>query len=224
MIDERSKAIIIKRTNYGEADRILSVITPNGRRSVIAKSARKEKSKLAGSIELMCVNDFVVHYKNINEMGILTSSRINKFYKNLLNNYDKLSIAYNFLKLVDSATLSADIGNWFGLIDEGLSGLNDDIDTIVVQTWFYLHYASLCGYELSLVYDINGEKLKEDCHYYYDKIDKGFGLLNSGEIINQHIKFLRVLSANNIGIINRLCGFDEIKNECFYVARAHAGI
>ena len=47
----RTDAIVLRRTNYGEADRILQVITPSsGRLSVMARSVRKEKSRLAGGI------------------------------------------------------------------------------------------------------------------------------------------------------------------------------
>ena len=34
---ERVKAIVLRRTNYAEADRVLQLLTPKGRRSVIAK-------------------------------------------------------------------------------------------------------------------------------------------------------------------------------------------
>ena len=50
MRDLKTKAIVLKRTDYGEADRILQLLTPDGKRSVIARGARKEKSKLAGGI------------------------------------------------------------------------------------------------------------------------------------------------------------------------------
>lgn len=41
---ERTRAIILRRTNYGEADRVLRMITPLGQRSVIAKGVRREKA------------------------------------------------------------------------------------------------------------------------------------------------------------------------------------
>ncbi|HRQ86596.1 MAG TPA: recombination protein O N-terminal domain-containing protein, partial [Candidatus Saccharibacteria bacterium] len=50
MKTERTRAIILRRTNYGEADRILQLLTPEGRKSAIARGVRKEKSKLAGGI------------------------------------------------------------------------------------------------------------------------------------------------------------------------------
>ena len=50
--DIRTKSIVLRRTNYGESDRILNLLTENGVISVIAHGVRKEKSKLAGGIEL----------------------------------------------------------------------------------------------------------------------------------------------------------------------------
>ena len=57
-----TKAIVLSRVNYGEADRIMQVLTPDsGKIGVIAKSVRREKSKLAGGIELLAVCDLVLH-------------------------------------------------------------------------------------------------------------------------------------------------------------------
>ena len=57
---ERLRAIVLRRTNYGEADRILQLLTPKGKRSVMAKGARRERSKLAGGIELFALCDVVL--------------------------------------------------------------------------------------------------------------------------------------------------------------------
>ena len=56
--DIRTEGFVLKRTNYGEADRILNIITPLGKCAVIAKSVRKSRSKLAGSIEMFSLIDF----------------------------------------------------------------------------------------------------------------------------------------------------------------------
>ena len=59
--DLRTQAIILRRTNYGESDRILTLLTPEGKFSVLARGARKEKSRLAGGIELFSVSDVTIH-------------------------------------------------------------------------------------------------------------------------------------------------------------------
>ncbi len=41
--DLRTRAIVLRRTNYGESDRILNLLTPEGKVAVLAKGVRKEK-------------------------------------------------------------------------------------------------------------------------------------------------------------------------------------
>ena len=49
----RTPALILRRRDFGESDRILTVLTPNhGRRDVIAKGARKPTSHRTGHVEL----------------------------------------------------------------------------------------------------------------------------------------------------------------------------
>ena len=57
MKTSRSRAIVLRRTNFGEADRIVDLLTPSGRVSVMARGVRREKSKLAGGIELFALCD-----------------------------------------------------------------------------------------------------------------------------------------------------------------------
>lgn len=48
------EGIILKRTNFGEADRMLTVLTKNlGKISVIARGVRKITSRRAGNVELL---------------------------------------------------------------------------------------------------------------------------------------------------------------------------
>jgi len=47
-----TEAIIVRRRDQGEADRVLTLCTPQGKRVVIAKGARKPSSRKAGHLEL----------------------------------------------------------------------------------------------------------------------------------------------------------------------------
>ena len=78
----RTKAIVLRRTNYGEADRVVQFITPDGRISVMARGVRKQKSKLAGGIELFAVSDVVIGTGK-GELGILTSAKLDRFYRHI---------------------------------------------------------------------------------------------------------------------------------------------
>ena len=63
--DVRTLGYVLRRTNYGEADRILNIITRQGKISAIAKGVRKSKSKLAGNIEIFSLIDFNIHQGKI---------------------------------------------------------------------------------------------------------------------------------------------------------------
>ena len=71
--DLKTKALVLRRTNYSEADRILNLITPEGKVSVIAKGVRKPKSKLAGSVEMFTLFEANLHFGR-SEMGVLTGA------------------------------------------------------------------------------------------------------------------------------------------------------
>lgn len=53
-----TKGIVLSRTEFGEADRIITVLTTDhGKIRLIAKGVRRIKSKSAGGIELFSVSD-----------------------------------------------------------------------------------------------------------------------------------------------------------------------
>ena len=79
----RVKAVVLRRTNFGEADRILDLLTPDGRLSVMARGVRKEKSKLAGGIELFAECDVVVG-QGKGDLGVLVSARLVRFFGHIL--------------------------------------------------------------------------------------------------------------------------------------------
>ncbi len=58
----QTEAVVLRAMKYGEADRILHVFTPDhGRRSVIARGARRPKSKLGGRLEPPSLVELQLH-------------------------------------------------------------------------------------------------------------------------------------------------------------------
>ena len=99
----RTKAIVLRRTNYGEYDRILQLITPEyGKVSAIAKGVRKEKSRLAGGVELFGRSDVTISLGK-GELGILTGARLEQFYRSILADYDRLQFGYETIKQISKA-------------------------------------------------------------------------------------------------------------------------
>lgn len=220
----RTRAIVLRRTNYGEADRILQLLTPEGRRSVMARGVRREKSKLAGGIELFAVTDVVLG-EGKGELGVLTSSRLVHFYRHIIEDYDRLQFGYFVIQQVTRASENVDEPEWFDLLSEILMGLDAvTIPLRLTQTWFYLRYAGLLGHQLNLEIDTNGQKLDAERSYRYDVGEQGLREVPNGEITGEHIKLLRLISTRSIKILAQIGGVDEILPEVFQVAREHASI
>lgn len=224
MVVERTRAIVLRRTNYGEADRILRVLTPLGQRSVIAKGVRRERSKLAGSIELFCVSDVVITYGH-GKLGIVTSARLIQYYQHILEDYDRLQFGYAAINLVSKASDNIDEPEWYGVLSEVFMGL--DVMTIqlrLIESWFYLHYADLTGYGLNLAFDVSGAVLRSDKTYMYDTSERGLRLSNQGNIDARHIKLLRIMAEKSIAAIVQIGGINDILPDIWLLTRQHAAV
>ena len=100
-IPKNTQGVILARINYAEADRILTVLTRDfGKVSLIAKGTRKEKSKLAGGIELFSVSD-IGFVEGKGDLGTLTAARLTKQYNSFFNDLTKIEFGYNCLKLIN---------------------------------------------------------------------------------------------------------------------------
>jgi DNA repair protein RecO (recombination protein O) len=224
MNTRRTRAIVLRRTNYGEADRVLDLLTPDGRMSVMARGVRKEKSKLAGGIELFAICDVVVG-QGKGDLGVLTSARLVQFYRHILEDYDRMQFAYEMLAQVTKASATLDESEWYDIAAEVLAALDvTSVPLTLIQTWFYIRVSSLLGEELSTVRDYKGGKLVIDKTYRYDSTEKGFVEDLRGPITAEHIKILRLVTAKPLSVILQVGGMGQYLAECLDVARRHAAL
>lgn len=221
---ERTQAIVLRRTNYGEADRILKVITPQGQRSIMAKGVRREKSKLAGGIELFAVSDIVVQAGR-GELGVLTSARLVQFYRHILEDYDKLQFGYEAINLVAKASSEIDEPEWFEVLSEVYKGLDTaTVPLQLVQAWFYIQYAALNGYEINLSRDVSGNLLEATKTYMYDPVERGLRPSKQGDVTADHIKFLRIVSTKPLGTVAQIGGIEAILPDVWLISRQQASV
>ena len=215
----RTKAIVLRRTNYGEADRIVQLLTPdNGVVSVMAKSVRKEKSRLAGGIELFATCDVTIG-SGKGDLGILTAARLEKFYSHIMTDYDRLQFGYDAIKQVTRAVATIDEPAFYDLLEEAFEALDDmTIDIRLTKAWFWLQLAILLGVGMNLSTDTNGMKLVEDAAYAFQENDHGFAFNESGNFGSDHIKLLRILSAQPPRVAAHVGGADKLINECLWAA------
>lgn len=219
----RTRAIVLRRTNYQEADRILTFLTPRGVFSALARGVRKEKSRLAGGIELFAIVDVTLH-KGKGTMYTLTSARLEVFFENILQNYDQMMWLYEAMKNISQACSDTEDEAWFLVLEQLYRASHQGVSSVIIQSWFYVQYAQLTGYALSLDRDCDGGVITADASYVYDVVQKGLRRVSEGTIMADHIKLLRIMSSQSLDVVRHIGGVDVAAPECLYVSRLHAGV
>lgn len=220
----RTKAIVLKRVNYNETDRIVKFITPNGEISALAKGVRKQGSKIAGGIEPFCLVDIVI-LKGKTNLYRLTSAKLLVYYENLIKDFDRMDFAYKIMKIISQSNDGVNDESWFNLLNKVLAALNNlNIDLRLIKSWFYIQLSDLLGETLNLMTDESGEKILQDEVYFYDSMSKGLIKSKQGNLTSNHIKLLRLLNSKNLDIILKIRGLDNLLDEVLLVAISHSGI
>jgi len=217
--DLRTQAYVLRRTNFGEADRILNLITSEGKVSAIARGVRKEKSKLAGGIEMFSLIDINVHYGK-SELAVVTSAKMLKYYGGILKDFSRMELAGVILKKISLAAESSDNPEYFKIVDLCFEALNRGVAICLVESWFWLNLARATGEEINLYRDNKGEKLVEDLRYSWDGIESALMADLRGEIDADIIKIMRLMLATEIRVVERVKGVEEKCRAILKIARA----
>ena len=100
---QKTTGFVIKRINYAEADKIITIFTKeHGKKVYIAKGVRKIKSRRAGSLELFNHLQFITHQGK--GMEIITETSLLDSYQSIASNYFKTTVAYQIIELIDRLT------------------------------------------------------------------------------------------------------------------------
>lgn len=217
----KTDAIILRRTNYGEADRILQVLTPdNGKIGVIAKGVRREKSKLAGGVELFSLSELVI-LPGKNRLATLTGARLKTFYSAILRDYDRLQYGYYVLKRINQIAEHLDESSLFTITTISLSCLdNPKIDDKITQAWFHLQIGEVLGNGLNLSRDSLNQVLTGNNRYRFDISEMSFAQQATGTITSEHLKLLKLLKLKTPDQIARISGIEAYIDDCLSLARA----
>lgn len=219
----RTFGYVLRRTNYGEADRILNIITPLGKISAIAKGVRKEKSKLAGGVEMFSLIDFNIH-KGKSDLGTVIGAKMIKYYGEILKNYDRMEVAACFLKKISLASESSDSEEYFNILGQGLVALNSQLDLKLIESWFLLNLARASGEEINLHRDTNSEKLEVSKRYDWSKEESAFFERENGEFSADDIKLLRLMITNDFDTIKKIKVSNSMIDRTFLFAKVISGM
>lgn len=202
-----TRGIVLSRTDFGEADRILHFLTPDhGKVSAIAKGVRKSKSKLAGGIELFSVSElsFIIGKSDI---YTITSARLIKHFDNIVKDMDRTNAGYDFIRTLNKATEDSAEPDYFNLLSTALESLDDlSLDAKITNLWFSMQLIKLAGHQPNLQTDTNGNKLEASKLYSFDFDHMQFTeAAKQGAFDSNQIKFLRLgFAASTPQVLNKI--------------------
>ena len=147
----RTRAVILRRRNYSDADRILTVFTPRlGKRMLIAKGSRKTTSRKAGHLELFSHANLLI--AQARTWDIVTESETVEGFLQLRGDLDAISRAAYICELVDAFTAEDDEYEslWELLLlclRELDGGATDWAGADLLLRWFELHLLRQMGFQ-----------------------------------------------------------------------------
>lgn len=98
----KTEGIILKRRDFGEADRILTVFTLRGKISIVAKGVRRITSRRAGNVELL--NRVSMYLYQAKGMPILTEAESIQNFEKLKADLTLSTVAFHIIEMVDKLT------------------------------------------------------------------------------------------------------------------------
>lgn len=143
----KTKGIVLKSIDLGEADKIITLYsTLSGRISAVAKGIRRTKSKFGGRLEPFTYLDLLL-YKGRN-LDIVTQAEIIHSFQKIRENLDKIFYGSAILDLVNKASVEGDKSkDLFSLLLTALETLEELKGNIsLLLTAFQLKLMAISGY------------------------------------------------------------------------------
>lgn len=163
----RTEAVILRRTDFGEADRLLTLYSRDfGKIRAIAKGVRKPQARKTGHVELyMRTNFLIAKGKSID---IITQAEMIEAYPGLRQDLVRTTYAAYAAELIDSLTAEEDSDqNKYDLLSSALGWMAEEEDLLLVARYFELRLLSYAGLQPQLFRCVScGSDISEQDQYF----------------------------------------------------------
>jgi DNA repair protein RecO (recombination protein O) len=147
-----TEAIVLRSMDLGEADRVLTILTPRlGKLRVVAKGVRRPRSRIGGGLQPFSDVQLVLAVGRT--FDVVTSSALEDPHLGLRNDLHSTAAAWYLVELIDRFVEgAADSHEAFRLLAQGLSALDagGDVSREVIARWFELALLDATGFRPEL--------------------------------------------------------------------------
>lgn len=203
--------IILRRIDYGEADRIITLLTDDyGKIRVMAKGVRRQKSKMAGGIELFSVSE--IHFiKGKGDIDTLVSSRLATHYGAIVKDLGRTQASYEALRLIDKVVEDRAGSEYFSVLNETLAAYNDErIPPALTELSFAMRLLQGLGHVPDFSRDSHGNSLADAENFEFDFEAVSFVARPDGPFTKNHLKLLKLLAHNPPQAVVAVQGVGEL--------------
>ena len=148
----KTEAIVLRSMDLGEADRVLTVLTPRlGKLKVIAKGVRRPRSRIGGGLQPFSDVQLVLAVGRT--FDVVTSTSVEDAHLGVQNDLHSTATAWYVVDLVDRFIEgAADSHDAFRLLAQALSALDAGpaVSRQVVTRWFELALLDAMGFRPEL--------------------------------------------------------------------------
>ncbi|HUN22294.1 MAG TPA: DNA repair protein RecO [Anaerolineales bacterium] len=163
----RTHAIVLRQFETGEADSILTLLTPQqGKIRVLAKGIRKLRSRKAGHLDLFMLSDVLLaHGRN---MDIITQADTVQAFRGLRENLRRASYAAYVVELLDKFTVEEEASPvLFKLLSDTLTHINSHENLPLIARYYEVQLLSLVGFQPELQWCvISGEEICPEDQFF----------------------------------------------------------
>jgi DNA repair protein RecO (recombination protein O) len=188
----KTEALVLRRAEYGEADYLLSLYTPDyGKLQVVAKGARKATSRLTGQVEPFSLLRVLLK-RGKADLHTLGEVEVLEHYLPLREDLERGVMAHHFLELFDQFGAEGE-GHpaAFALLARALVWLCDqEADPRLVARYAEFQLLRAMGYEPSLFQcAVSGEELKPEDQFF--SLEQG-GVVAPAQVAGLNVIWLRL--------------------------------
>jgi DNA repair protein RecO (recombination protein O) len=146
----KTRAVVLKRRELGEADELITLISPTrGKITAVAKGSRRIKSSLAGRVEPFTYLDLLLATGRT--LDVISQIRVLDAHRGLLGNLARLAYGSYILDLVDGFVIDEEhMPGVFSLLLQALKALENGADGELAARWAELRLTGELGLGLRL--------------------------------------------------------------------------
>ena len=139
------KGLVIRETDFGEADRFLTVLTAEyGKIEVLCRGIRRKKGRLSNAVSLFCYSEFTLFS---GKKYILSDAEIDTQFWGITGNIEQYALCCYFAELANLSPDSSDSAEELLLFLRALYALDRQKRPVqTVKAAFELRFACIMGY------------------------------------------------------------------------------